>query len=139
MKSGLMAGVIAGVVAGIVSNAAIFALAPSGLISPSPFNPPMEQWVSAQFLLNVFWGAIFGWVFVKVYDLVPGTGIMKGLYFSLIMWIFVNIYIYSFFVFSMAYPIHTLVGLGLVGLVVSHRTDQRDSDISPPLNNFYQC
>ena len=118
MKSGLMAGAIAGVVAGIASVIMVFQFSSVGLITPGAFNPPMEQWVSAQFLLNVFWGAIFGWVFVKVYDLVPSTGILKALYFSLIMWIFVNIYIYTFFVFSMAYPIQVLVGLGLVGLIV---------------------
>jgi len=118
MKSGLSAGTVAGVVGGIVSNLSIFALAAVGLIQASPFNPPMIQWVSAQFLLNVFWGAIFGFVYEKVYNLVPGQGVMKGLYFSLIMWIFVNIYIYTFYVFSMAYPIQVIIGTMLVGLVV---------------------
>lgn len=46
----------------------------------------MTYLVSTSIVLTVIFGAIFGAAYVKFYDVIPGSGVSKGLYFGLIIW-----------------------------------------------------
>jgi len=43
------------------------------------------------YALGVMWGSIFGALYAIFFDRIPRTGVMKGLYFGLILWIIANI------------------------------------------------
>jgi hypothetical protein len=90
MKSGIVAGALAGVVGGIVS--VIFGMIGGvlGLFGAPP--DPIINFVVLLIVLPIIFGAIFGGVFSKLYDPIPGTGVLKGLYFGLIIWLIKDIF-----------------------------------------------
>jgi hypothetical protein len=120
MKSAIVAGAIAGVVGGIVAIISTYMTLPAAVTATVGLNAGTMQWFVSQGGLNIVWGAIFGWIFSKVYDLIPGSGAMKGLYFSLMIWVFfIGLYPVSFFLLVYTPPLTTMaMGWGIVGLVV---------------------
>lgn len=85
VKSGIQPGAIAGAIGGIVAfisfipvTALVWKLGPIGL----EFSFLIAQ-AGTHIGLNTLWGAVFGAMFTKVYNLIPGKGIIKGLYYAL--------------------------------------------------------
>ncbi|MCW4033402.1 MAG: hypothetical protein NWF08_08465 [Candidatus Bathyarchaeota archaeon] len=115
MKSGTSAGAIAGIAGGITSLIVGFVGFSMGLWGAAP---SMTNWIIVQIALNLIWGTIFGAIYAKVYNVVPGKGVMKGLIYSLIIWlVFVGLYPISFFVLSLQ-MIPLAVMWGIVGFFV---------------------
>ena len=84
MKSGIVAGVIAGVVGGI--SAIIFGGLGSMLGLYGLAVITVEEWSIYTIILTVVYGAIFGVLYAKLYDGIPGEGILKGAMAGLIVW-----------------------------------------------------
>ncbi|MCX6659978.1 MAG: hypothetical protein NTX81_06320 [Candidatus Bathyarchaeota archaeon] len=42
-------------------------------------------------VINIVWGIIFGYLYARFYDPIPGKGVMKGLYCGLLIWLVSNI------------------------------------------------
>jgi len=93
MKSGIFAGAIAGIVTGIVSFALGPMLAQIGIIEP--LGGTWEIWDTSFYVtfalafisLALIWGTIFGLIYSRYYDSTPGKGILKGLFFGLMIWL----------------------------------------------------
>ena len=119
MKSGVSAGAVAGIVGGIVAFIASYSMLPAAVQATVGLNTGTVQWFIAQVGLNIIWGALFGWIFSKVYDLIPGSGMTKGLVFSMMVWaFFIGLYPVSFFLLVYAPPLtHMAIGWGVVGFL----------------------
>ena len=78
------------------------------------------KWFATQGGLNIIWGAIYGWIFSKVHDLIPSSGAMKGSYYSLMVWLFfIGLYPVSFFLIVYDPPLTQItMGWGIVGFLV---------------------
>jgi hypothetical protein len=53
----------------------------------------IDFWMSqagAHIFINMSWNIVFAMIFVKVYNLIPGKGAIKGLYFGLIMYFIIT-------------------------------------------------
>ncbi|WP_455279133.1 hypothetical protein [[Eubacterium] cellulosolvens] len=90
MKSGLTAGAIAGIIAGIVGVIWITGSIAIGLSQADP-SAPSYWWVN-QIVFNLIWGAIFGVIYQRFYDLVPSSGIMKGVSYAALLWLVHGVY-----------------------------------------------
>ena len=90
MKSGAAAGFVAGIVGGIVSFVFAYIGVAIGLISPVP-GLSATALLTSVMVTNVIWGIIFGFLYARFYDPIPGRGIMKGLYYGLLIWLVSNI------------------------------------------------
>ena len=103
--SGIFPGAVAGIIGGIAAS--FFAII--GHITgywgiPSKKGEiisTIDFWLSqagTHILMHLIWGTIFGILFAKVYNLIPGKGIKKGLYYGLILItitsIFTNVYFF---------------------------------------------
>lgn len=92
MKNAILAGAIAGAVATPVLIVMLIVFGNMGV-----FEPPggMEIWTPSMFMLLVIahlslaiiWGAIFGLLFASLYGWIPGKGVVKGLYYGLLIWV----------------------------------------------------
>jgi hypothetical protein len=95
LMSGFIPGALAGLLGGFVASIVNFISFISSLFGPqaipgAPGKLIIDFWISqsgAHFLLNLFWGAVFGVIFTQVYNLVSGKTIRKGLYYSLIVFL----------------------------------------------------
>ena len=56
-----------------------------GLLQELPL--PLTNVIISRIVLHTVWGAIFGAIYPKFYDVVPGKGIMKGLCFGLLLFL----------------------------------------------------
>ena len=91
-QKGMIAGAISGVIMGILVTP-IYVI--SILIGVSEILVSEAVWdlsmymltISAHVSLGLIWGIIFGLLYSKYYESTPGKGVMKGLYFGLIIWI----------------------------------------------------
>jgi len=97
MKNGIYAGAIAGVIMGIctviIGFTTVFYI---GIKEPTydveTWTPTLTIWLTlAQIALGVIWGSIFGAIYTFVYDLIPKKGIIKGLYYGLLLWLIKDI------------------------------------------------
>jgi hypothetical protein len=120
LKSAIAAGALAGLVGGIVGIILLYLTLPDAVQGTIGFNASTMRWVITQGGLNIIWGAIYGWLFSKVYDLVPKSGAMKGLIYSVLIWLlFVGLYPLSFFLIVFDPPLTQFAtGLGIVGFLV---------------------
>lgn len=119
MKNGIVAGAIAGIVGGILAITLTYFTLPPEVQATVGLNAGTMKWFTSQGGLNVIWGAIFGWIFTKVYNLVPSKGISKGLIFSLLIWVLINIYPTSFYMLVYDPPLTAMAfGWGVVGLFI---------------------
>lgn len=118
MKTGIGAGAVAGIVGGIVAVVAVYAMYTAEIQASSQVD--IAKWLTSQIGLNIIWGAVFGWIFSKVYDLIPSKGVTKGLYFSMMVWaFFIGLYPLSFFLLNYDPPLTQMaVGWGVVGFLV---------------------
>jgi len=91
----ILTGAIAGFFAGIM-----FLIFGNILIRIGFITPPISAdiWYGLYTLvflagisLGVIWGIIFGVVYSILYDSIPGKGVMKGLYFGILIWIIKDI------------------------------------------------
>ena len=103
MISGILSGAIAGFAGGFASSMAATVPAlglvkyPEGVI-PFSFDFWLNQ-AGAQILLNLIWGTFFGFIYPRVYNLVPGEKVRKGLYYSIIVYM-----ITSFLILTYVWP-----------------------------------
>jgi len=92
LKSGILAGAIAGIVAGIVNFALGPMLAQIEIIEPlggtwEIWDPSFYVTFALAFIsLALIWGTIFGLIYSMYYDSTPGKGVLKGLFFGLMIW-----------------------------------------------------
>jgi hypothetical protein len=92
MKSGILAGAIAGIVAGIVNFALGPMLAQIEIIEIlggtwEIWDPSFYVTFALAFIsLALIWGTIFGLIYSRYYDSTPGRGVLKGLFFGLMIW-----------------------------------------------------
>jgi len=92
MKSRIYAGAIAGVITGLLSGTimniglliGLYGV-PSGAILSTPLEKVIVLFVG-WVVLTVILGSCFGLVFSKAYDIIPGKGMRKGLFFGLLIW-----------------------------------------------------
>ncbi|WP_455276233.1 hypothetical protein [[Eubacterium] cellulosolvens] len=93
LKGGILPGAIAGFADGVVAaivNAIAFI---SGFFGPPAAGGALvllrfDFWMSqsgSSILINTIWGIVIGMIFTQVYNLIPGKGIKKGLYYGLII------------------------------------------------------
>jgi len=107
MKNILVVGPIAGVVLGIVSAISSYIFGPYFRILEAPGG--WEIWdlslirlfALAAISLGVIWGTIMGAIYARFYDRVPGKGILKGLYFGLLIWLIKDIMAGSYLALTM--------------------------------------
>jgi hypothetical protein len=120
MKSGIAAGAVAGVVGGIVALISTYMTLPAAVQATVGLNAGTMKWFASQGGLNIIWGAVFGWIFSRVYDLIPGKGATKGLYFSMMVWVFfIGLYPVSFYLLVYDPPLTQMaMGWGIVGFIV---------------------
>ncbi|MCW4032907.1 MAG: hypothetical protein NWF08_05900, partial [Candidatus Bathyarchaeota archaeon] len=90
MISGIIPGAIAGLADGFAASIANFIAFAIGIfkLPGAPTTLTFEFWIGqsgAHLFMNLVWGAVFGAIFARVYNLLPSKGIMKGLYYSLII------------------------------------------------------
>jgi len=120
MKSGLFAGAVAGVVGAIVALTSTYLQLPAVVQATIGLNAGTMDWFVRQGGLNIIWGAVFGWIFSRVYSLIPGSGAMRGLYFSLMVWaFFIGLYPVSFYLLVYDPPLIPMaMGWGITGFLV---------------------
>lgn len=120
MKSGLSAGAVAGVVGAIVALTSTYLMLPAAVQATIGLNIGTMMWFVSQGGLNIIWGAVFGWIFSRVYSLIPGSGAMRGLYFSLMVWaFFIGLYPVSFYLLVYDPPLTLMAkGWGITGFLV---------------------
>jgi hypothetical protein len=94
LKSVIAAGAIAGLVSGIVGNIFAFIGVSSGLMASPPGSTSTA--VLMMIVLAIIWGAILSMFYQRFHDGIPGKGIMKGLYFGLMIWLVKDIAAGSF-------------------------------------------
>jgi hypothetical protein len=94
MKSSIISGLIAGFLAGIVGFVtSIIWISNLGLVyvvSSNP-NPSITDLATIELGHSIIWGIIFGILYSKFYKSIPGTGISKGINFSIIIWLISHI------------------------------------------------
>jgi len=89
MRGGVLPGAIAGLLSGLATFFTIFMSVYTGLW---PVYPPelidtsfILSQIGTQIMIHLISGLYIGAVFPKVYNLVPGKGILKGLYYGVIV------------------------------------------------------
>ncbi|WP_455277424.1 hypothetical protein [[Eubacterium] cellulosolvens] len=89
--SGIFPGAIAGIADGIAASIALIVSPLIGLqIAGAPIELTLDFWISqagAHGTINLIWGIVFGVIFARVYNLIPGKGFMKGLYYGFIIFV----------------------------------------------------
>ena len=79
-KIGAVAGLVAGIASGLIAFISDNILAVIGLSSGMVyFN---------ELIVNLIWGLIFGVIFSRTYNMIPGKGILKGLCYGLLVFLF---------------------------------------------------
>jgi hypothetical protein len=113
MKSGILPGAIAGVLGG--TAAGICAIAGHltgywGVITAGKILPTIQFWYfqfGHHVLMNMIWGSFFGLIFPRVYNLVPGKKVGKGLCYGLILFLItsfnVGVLVLGFFAYHNAW------------------------------------
>jgi len=125
MKSGFTAGLVAGFVTAISTPIIGFIFIAIGIVEPlggqEIWDPTMIMlWPFVLFGLIVIWGTIFGVIYSKVYNIIPGKNLMKGLIYGLIIFLISNIRVASFqiaFWQAIAW-LWTFNSIGFFGLVI---------------------
>jgi len=90
IKHNLIAGPVAGLLGGVVAAVLIFICFMMGVPYGWywPHYPPITSItnvVAIELILMIVWGTIINTIFVMFYARIPGKGIMRGLYFGLLL------------------------------------------------------
>ena len=118
MNNPLIAGAIAGLVAAIIQSASafIFYLMFKLLEPPGGFAiwdiSMSTLFFMAALPLGIIWGIVFSVIYSRISNCIPGKGVMKGVYFGLLIWVIKDIAAGSYTVL-----IRTDVNWGL-GLII---------------------
>ena len=120
MKNAIVAGLIAGIVGAIVALTATYMTIPPEWQATVGFNASTMKWFATQGGLNIIWGGVFGWIYSKLYDVIPGTGVTKGLYFALgLIWVISGLFPVTFFLLVYDPPLTQMAfGWGITSFVV---------------------
>jgi hypothetical protein len=112
LKIGIISGLVAGLIAGIVSTICNFRLVYLEILPPAP------NVFQITIITNIIWGAIFGVIYSRAYEIIPGKNLSKGLIFGLIIALITNIRDATFW---LPYGIFIISSLGwmLLGLIQS--------------------
>ena len=93
MKNPLIVGAIAGCAAGMIAAVCsyIFFLV-FRVVEPiggfEIWSPSLSMlFALAQLSLGIIWGIIFSLIYSKLANSIPGKGVMKGVYFGLLIWV----------------------------------------------------
>jgi hypothetical protein len=89
MKSGPAAGFIGGLASVIAASIFYPVGTMIGLLPPSQADP--MTFSIKMLVTTIIFGVIFGFIYVKLFDCFPGKGVMKGLYFGLMIWLIKDI------------------------------------------------
>ena len=98
MESYVVAGLVAGIISGIVATIALISACvlnlpwPNLPVSSVLTTPFLTTHLEFEFVINGFFGIIFGIIYSKYYDATPGKGIIKGLCFGLILYLIGGFY-----------------------------------------------
>lgn len=92
LMGGILPGAIAGFLGGFGAAIANYISSVTGLFAQAMPGAPRQFsfsfWLSqsgSHIMINLFWGAIFGIIFTKVYNVVPGKGVIRSLCYSMIL------------------------------------------------------
>jgi len=111
LKNAILAGAIAGLVSGIITAMIViigYSLGLWGMMSI-----PSIELVTNMLVLTIFFGVIFGAIYAKFYDSIPGKSAIKGLIFGLMIWLIKDIAAGAYVAFTMrefAVGINLIVG-----------------------------
>jgi hypothetical protein len=102
LKKGILFGALAGIIGGI----AVLSVIMTGVWNPiyteaefvELFGPP-KIWTTEMLIYlwiavlahDTFWGVIFGLFYTRTFDVIPGKGILKGLVFSMAIYLVSNV------------------------------------------------
>lgn len=92
MKNSILTGAIAGSIMGIVNFALGFMLSYIGVTEPLGGVWEVARALAvlialALLSLSVIWGTFFGVIYGRLFDNIPGKGVLKGLIYGLLVWI----------------------------------------------------
>ncbi|MCW4033006.1 MAG: hypothetical protein NWF08_06395 [Candidatus Bathyarchaeota archaeon] len=100
MKNAVLASAIAGLISGLLSTIIVLI---GRLMKLFGVLAPLENafmfsvgWI----VLTVIFCIFFGLLYKRIYDLIPGKGIMKGLFFGLLIWFIKDIAAGAYLIFS---------------------------------------
>ena len=93
MKRGILPGAIAGLLGGVAAS--VFAVIGHvtgywGIITAGEVVSTIDYWMSqagTHILINIIWGTFFGFIYPRVYNLVPDKRVRKGFYYGLIVFL----------------------------------------------------
>ena len=95
--------VLAGIIAGIMGAISLALSRIMASILELPVALPgfmnfdfMMNYLLAEIGMTSIFGVLFAIMYSKTYDRIPGTGILKGLVFGLVIWLFSNINVASY-------------------------------------------
>jgi len=120
-------GVKAGIIAGLIGGASVVITGTLGqwvlnlwVIVPRIFSGIVAISQARDYIgLNVIWGCLQGIIFARIYDLIPGKGISKGLMYGGLLFLIAVIYHQSYSFTPDYLPINAVYGfLGLVQAIV---------------------
>jgi hypothetical protein len=109
MKNVILAGAIAGAVMDIPLVAFAYVATNMGVSFIQPPGGSAEIWTPSLFMLlglahlalDIFWGMIGGAAYSFLYSLIPGKGVVKGLYFGVSIWVIKDIAAGSYLALTM--------------------------------------
>jgi hypothetical protein len=120
-------GVKAGIIAGLIGGVSVVITGTLGqwvlnlwVIVPGIFSGIVAISQARDYIgLNVIWGCLQGIIFARIYDLIPGKGITKGLMYGGLLFLIAVIYSQSYSLAPDYLPINVVYGfLGLVQAIV---------------------
>ena len=100
MKRGIVASAIAGLISGLLSATLVAIGRLIGLYGV--LTPPGNLFIfsTGWIVLTIIFCTSFGLLYTKIYNLLPGKGIKKGLYFGLMIWFIKDIAAGAYLIFS---------------------------------------
>lgn len=109
MKNAILAGAIAGAVMDMPLVAFAYVSTNMGVSFIIPPGGSSEIWTPSMFMLlgvahlalDIFWGMIGGAAYSYLHNMIPGKGVVKGLYFGLSIWVIKDIAAGSYLALTM--------------------------------------
>ena len=90
LKGGIHPGAIAGLLGGVMVPITYFVGVAVGFWPPAIPHPDISFWLSqlgAHVLFNLIWGIVFGILFVRPYEIIPGKRMLKGIVYGLVIFL----------------------------------------------------
>jgi hypothetical protein len=121
-KIGAASGLIAGIVGGIMAVINAISIINSGLSFFGTESLPIMPFTKITIIeitMYIIWGIILGIIYSKVYNLIPGKEISKGLIFCLIYWLVYPVrwicynLMYGYYVWALGWVHHIIIFIPL--------------------------